>query len=644
MKYLNQWSVRCLIFLQFLLTWCLWQRHIHSAEGQVDNVFTVIPRSVVASTLDKSFAIDWPAQWPPVYWINASGNSQRSRETLNMMETYSINNTRIHGPTAEDARRLTVAGNVSVNCTLIPKCVDMCTRHQKKGEFLYSDVAVTLGHLSAIKAAFRDNVALALIAEDDIDFDEALPMYLAAVLSKSPTDWQVLQINVRNPAVLDQFSHIRDPVVNWHREYWGTGAYIINRAGMSDLLSRFAPSTGLVHLSDSPTADWLIYSYLRTYVSTKVMTNSRGSNARSQREKKTDVSLTTVKQEAKHFAPVARGVRSTLLEKVKMLAITTIHGNVTHSDLKKTVALLRDNVVELRRFNVNWHVWIILWRGYTQKSEWEQEIWSLKDLAGHKNLNIEYRYWDYEIPVYNKFHFYAEMVDSYAEYSYVLVHDNDMMFTGFPWLTFFDRLEDQAGKALVSGVVRRSVGPKLHASLRDSSFVYVGAKYWQACSRGKIKWAQVEFVEQWFTAISGAFFQHLLKDVVIPIHVGFGKTHPPGREPDLFSAWGLDMIWCRAADAHGGRCALFPLTMRHMNWKTITSRKPPSDLGMTVLEAYQKWRPDWMIRNHAIDLWENKRCDKFRSTCQDHSKFYWVPDAELESLPECVNISSRRAQ
>jgi GR25 family glycosyltransferase involved in LPS biosynthesis len=117
-----------------------------------------------------------------------------------------------------------------------------------------------LSHVKAIAVAYAMGLKSALIMEDDMhpvplynDDSKLLWQYLDVLLASLPQGWKVMQLatNIFNyhkivqmhTAVTDDILwSLRDSCSGTDFVLWGTGAYVISRAGMYEFLSRHAPA------------------------------------------------------------------------------------------------------------------------------------------------------------------------------------------------------------------------------------------------------------------------------------------------------------------------------------------------------------------------------------------------------------------
>ena len=107
---------------------------------------------------------------------------------------------------------------------------------------IYSDVCKTqteiefaclLSHLKAIHTAYRNNDEYALILEDDAIIHRLINF--KNLFKTAPYDWEVLQLHVLNYKIYDTNKALWIPHTD---ENWSCTAYVINRKGMKNVLSR----------------------------------------------------------------------------------------------------------------------------------------------------------------------------------------------------------------------------------------------------------------------------------------------------------------------------------------------------------------------------------------------------------------------
>ena len=146
--------------------------------------------------------------------------------------------------------------------------VSIPERHKKRIQGS-TELALTISHLFAIKAAYDSGVPYAVISEDDVSFDyeplwrrRGVDTSFAAVIqdlnSNHPT-WEILQtsLTITAPHLESKFEllvkafhqHGGMPFTRTYESFtslWSTVAYVIHRRGMVQLLRRYWPG-GIKH-------------------------------------------------------------------------------------------------------------------------------------------------------------------------------------------------------------------------------------------------------------------------------------------------------------------------------------------------------------------------------------------------------------
>lgn len=153
---------------------------------------------------------------------------------------------------------------------------NVCTSNTER-EFCCS-----LSHLKAIHQAFHDKIDVALILEDDIIFLKQ-NINWNEIISTAPNDWEILQLFTFNT---DAYQSKQLWLKHTNHDY-STGAYLIKRSAMEKILTAFVPkymspwnevnTISFLHMQNSNcAADHFIYSFLNTYVFTKILFNEEG--------------------------------------------------------------------------------------------------------------------------------------------------------------------------------------------------------------------------------------------------------------------------------------------------------------------------------------------------------------------------------
>jgi len=121
------------------------------------------------------------------------------------------------------------------------------------------EIACTLSHLKAIKTAYDEGCDIAIIMEDDCNFDyipfKTLPLRDLITYSN---DWNCIQL-----AITSSYYHFKT-MIRKHKELYnfslsGAMAYLINRQGMEKILKR-------MECKELYVSEVFIFNYLKTYV------------------------------------------------------------------------------------------------------------------------------------------------------------------------------------------------------------------------------------------------------------------------------------------------------------------------------------------------------------------------------------------
>lgn len=152
--------------------------------------------------------------------------------------------------------------------------------------------ACTISHLFMLLEAYHSGEELLLVLEDDM---EILRMPTDGLIAVAPPDWQILQLY--SLGGLASHLYTASPVHLWEpwtlqKHLFNTGAYLINREGMQQVLDTYMPGatwsgevtvidfTSLTDLSHAGcNADQVIYTPARTYFCTDLFFIEEGSSS-----------------------------------------------------------------------------------------------------------------------------------------------------------------------------------------------------------------------------------------------------------------------------------------------------------------------------------------------------------------------------
>ena len=147
-------------------------------------------------------------------------------------------------------------------------------------QFSRAELAATTSHLRAIKAAYDNGDAVALITEDDVAIPRYFSRVVDTVLANAPAGWEIVQFSPMHPELLAQLMQVHDRFVNCmpQHAHKGTGAYLINRRGMASIIARFTSEVASVNgewrsrfiiPGRVVVADELVYTFLNAYTYTR---------------------------------------------------------------------------------------------------------------------------------------------------------------------------------------------------------------------------------------------------------------------------------------------------------------------------------------------------------------------------------------
>lgn len=245
-------------------------------------VYVVHPRRVVRNELQATLTLATlrlilgPQKADigmPTYYINLDRSAARRRRFEDQLKEFSTHATRIP---AVDGRNIDLdvsTQGVDGTYTFKGQKRSVSVRgYLKSGERRLpcskGELGCTLSHLHAIRTAFDNGDALALIFEDDVTF-ELMPFWpqtLIDIVGSAPSGWEILNLTSSRACSREGFD-VHTPVFDYSAQ-----AYIINRKGMSRLSSlvfhehttRFVQDRRIENW-EWILADWFLFNTARTY-------------------------------------------------------------------------------------------------------------------------------------------------------------------------------------------------------------------------------------------------------------------------------------------------------------------------------------------------------------------------------------------
>lgn len=188
-----------------------------------------------------------------IYFINLDRCKDRHKQTVQQLQIHKIKHTRIS----------------AIDGSNFPAF--------KNNEASAPEIACTMSHLHAIKKAYDDNRDIAFIAEDDIIYDnyaKSEKVFIQNIFQHIPINWEIIQLQCSNPTIMGKKLYplykIGAKFTEWKPSHWSTGIYMINRKGMSKIVSRYFSNNELILYNNNRkdkkiTADYLIYNNAITY-------------------------------------------------------------------------------------------------------------------------------------------------------------------------------------------------------------------------------------------------------------------------------------------------------------------------------------------------------------------------------------------
>jgi hypothetical protein len=160
----------------------------------------------------------------PVYYINLDRDVQRNNEMIEQFSKYHITNpTRIQAIYGKGFNSL-------------KKGEDQGIKFTNTFKLSAGELGCTLSHLCAIRKGYEDGHEFIVVMEDDagLDLIPYWPFDLPVLIGNIKEDWNVIQMTC---STYSSFNN--DNIITpWKSNYYGTAAYVINRKGMSNVLSQ----------------------------------------------------------------------------------------------------------------------------------------------------------------------------------------------------------------------------------------------------------------------------------------------------------------------------------------------------------------------------------------------------------------------
>jgi GR25 family glycosyltransferase involved in LPS biosynthesis len=207
----------------------------------------------------------------PVYYINMDIHTDRRKHIERQLDKYATYKQRIsgfNGYAIKNRQNDTVDGITFIN--------------DYKG-MKNAEIGCTLSHLIAIKTAYYNGDAIAIIVEDDtnINLIEMMDENIESIIEKAPLNYDIIKLFYMDTNRANKLISYKNPLLKNYlflyeqqgEEYstYSTVGYLINRRGMKKILDYVMISESTFHIkkeNDIPyygSADIFIYNLANTY-------------------------------------------------------------------------------------------------------------------------------------------------------------------------------------------------------------------------------------------------------------------------------------------------------------------------------------------------------------------------------------------
>jgi GR25 family glycosyltransferase involved in LPS biosynthesis len=343
-------------------------------------------------------------------------------------------------------------------------------------EYTTVEIACHLSHLSAVLEAYEAGHEVVLITEDDVSISDDFLRNWKEYAELAPKNWRVLQWSTSNAAVLGQNKNmIKDPWISWQPDHFGARGYMLNRAGMEEILThtylRRADGDGnsSYWAIDKPgigVSDELVYYYNKgaAYTSTFAWIGTMGGETTFGHDGKHHV----LEIEASSNQSLSVFHPSNRSESI-LVAMNCLFSDV--ENLVKGMNQVKADAASLTACHPKslWKIKIVL-ADVSLRSFFEEQASSLPE-------NVQTRVF-VGTKAFNKFQWIADLSKEIADHDYLLLKDNDIRLAGFSWNTFMER----KGDAIISGIPRQSVDESLLTHMHTKNrqwFQYHDGQRWK---------------------------------------------------------------------------------------------------------------------------------------------------------------------
>ena len=601
-----------------------------------------------------------------VYWINLEQSSERRQHITTMFSSLravsdgknNIRDIRVPGISKNDvkdmiSRKKFIPNGISVVAASATDDEPHWKKHRRH-EYMETEVACCLSHLTAIREAYARGDDMALIVEDDVILSEDFISTWREHAENAPSDWRVLQWYTSNPTIAQKgMGILQDEWIVWTPEHWSSLAYTLNRDGMAEILDKAyigdpVLGDGLWYIEEPEisVSDELVYflagkayTFTLPFVSSASMGSVVGHGSQGLVETTHQDNGTISRPKVKEERPES------------VLVVTTSRPYTEEAVLEEIDRLSTD-ILALSRWHANtkWIINIVVPDEKLKASFEERSAALPSELVNiHSYVNVH---------GFNKFAYMSKSLHAFDQYDYVLIKDNDIRLAGFPWNTFMEK----KGTSVVSGCLRETGEASLARNMQTPSrqwFNIFEAGAWTKLQPTEyINSSPIPtlFVEQSFMLVKGGFARWYFDQVLTDWFVA------------QRSDWGPDKMICGAAASYFSdvetrdRCVLVPVVISHEDTRQLGATQDLELQGFAAIKEFRltKRFDSWI---NAQQEWEShvggRYIDEVLERCnRDHPQgtknvtecFRSFVDSGLaalkedESFADVANSSADQAQ
>ncbi|OUS41652.1 hypothetical protein BE221DRAFT_202263 [Ostreococcus tauri] len=537
-----------------------------------------------------------------IYWINLQSSADRHHLIKSHLDAlaakFEIRSERIVAVTEQEAVQ-----NSDVFSGWFRFTKHVSYENHTQNIYSFKELACLQSHLRALERAFVNGDDIAIIMEDDLLLREDFMHNFNRYVQHAPSDWNILQLYTLNEEVIRYFRKLRQTYyIKWFPEHWSTGAYIINRQGLSKVLraarEMLKPSqrSGMDRVL---VADEFLFIHAETYTSTfeAVRGCEMGSSIQHSHISSVDVSAAYRTKLDCHMKINDAVPRSILI-------VSTVRVNVV-SELKTIVARITANTMWLQKsvFRVESRLYVVV-----DSSSKLQML--ARRFADTRRADLVKLVFKVHAGRYNKFWFIRNEVPFMRLFEKVLIVDSDISLVGFPERDFFDLTSG----AVISAPLRRSKRDGLLTNHRLTP-----RQWFAAFSGGGWEYKiddnafEVPFIEM-FCVFMDTSFAHWYFSIILDekyFHPSYGLS-----ETRLSSDFGPDIMWCGAAqewikrvtETYRVPCMLTSLVVEHLDERQIEGQSVDavndkgsiSRMEQAPLKAYGDNFPEWFDFSKAF--------------------------------------------